>query len=63
MRGVIILSVIMSPRMGLRAGRLLLVERGGSSAGAVLLDDAVHAGPMCDVCHGVGAEVPDAAVA
>lgn len=49
--------------MGLRAGWLLLAERGGSSAGAVLLDDAVHAGPMRDVCHGVGAEVPDAAVA
>lgn len=33
-----------------------------SGAGAILLDDAVHAGAVRDVCHRVAAEVPDAAV-
>lgn len=40
----------------------LLCNRSGSSAGAVLFDDAVHAGPVRDVCHWVAAEIPDAAV-
>lgn len=66
MRGTVILSVTTSPRKGPRAVRPhqpLLSAQGGSSAGAVLLDDAVHAGPVRDVRHGVAAEVPDAAVA
>lgn len=33
-----------------------------SGTGAILLDDAVHAGAVADVCHGVAAEVPGAAV-
>lgn len=65
MRGMIILSVITSRRKGPRAvppHRLLLSDRSGSSAGAILFDDAVHAGPVRDVCHWVAAEIPDAAV-
>jgi len=39
-----------------------LLSAGGSSAGAVLFDHAVHAGAVRDVRHGVAAEIPDAAV-
>lgn len=65
MRGMVILSVLTPPRKGPRAvqpHQLLLSAPSGSSAGAVLFDNAVHAGPVRDVCHWVAAEIPDAAV-
>lgn len=65
MRGMIILSIITSLRKGPRAvqpHQLLLSNKSGSSTGAVLFDNAVHAGPVRDVCHWVAAEIPDAAV-